>query len=138
MVKQLAVFVENETGSLSRVTEVLKDNNINIRALASFDSPEFGILRMIVDKTGEAKRILTENHFIVKLSDVLAIELQDQPGALDAVLRILATEKMNVNYIYSFVLRGVKEPLMIMNLDDCEKAAQVLRANGVTVVDEIQ
>ncbi len=137
MVKQLSVFVENERGSLAKVTEVLKESNINIRALATFDSPEFGIMRMIVDKTGEAKKALSENHFIVKLTDVLAIELQDKPGDLDRVLKLLAAAEMNVNYIYSFVLRGVKEPLMIMNLDDLEGAAKLLRENGVIVTDEI-
>ena len=81
---------------------------------------------------------LEENHFIVKLTEVLAIELEDKPGELNRVLGILAQENQNVNYIYSFVLRGVKEPLMIINLDDLAGATALLQKNGVKVVDSIQ
>ena len=137
MVKQLSIFVQNEAGSLARVTKVFKENQINIRAIASFDSPEFGILRTIVDQPETAKKVLEENHFIVRLTDVLAIELEDKPGELDRVLSILAKENQNVNYIYSFVLRGVKEPLMIINLDNLAGATELLQKNGVKVVDSI-
>ncbi len=137
MVKQLSVFVENEVGSLAKVTRVLRENNISIRAIASFDSPEFGILRLIVDKTGEAKRVLTENNFIVKLTDVLAIELVDKPGELDRVMWILADAKLEINYIYSFVLRGHKEPLMIINLDRMEEAEKVLLQNQINVTTKL-
>lgn len=135
--KQLSIFVENETGSLSKVTGVLKDSGINIRAIASFDSPEFGILRMIVDKPGEAKNVLAEHHFIVKMTDVLGIELEDTPGGLDRVLKALAENNLNINYIYSFVLRGVKEPLMILNIDNMKEAEKLLKSQGITVVEEL-
>ncbi len=137
MVKQLSVFVENEVGSLAKVTRVLRENNISIRAIASFDSPEFGILRLMVDKTGEAKRVLTENGFIVKLTDVVAIELVDKPGELDRVMWILADARLEINYIYSFVLRGQSEPLMLMNLDRMEEAEKVLMENGVMVTEKL-
>ena len=70
MVKQLSIFVQNEAGSLARVTGVFKENQINIRAIASFDSPEFGILRTIVDQPEAAKKVLEENHFIVRLTEI--------------------------------------------------------------------
>lgn len=137
MVKQLSIFVQNEAGSLAKVTKVFKENQINIRAIATFDSPEFGILRTIVDQPEKAMQVLEENHFIVKLTNVLAIELEDKPGGLDTVLGVLAQQQLSINYIYSFVLRGVKEPLMIINLDDLEGATALLKKNGVKVVDAV-
>ncbi|MGB8454514.1 MAG: ACT domain-containing protein [Anaerocolumna sp.] len=67
MLRQLSVFVENEVGSLAKITSVLRENGINLRAISSFDSPEFGIMRMIVDKPEHTKEILTSKGFVVKI-----------------------------------------------------------------------
>lgn len=134
--KQLSVFVENEIGSLAKVTSVLRENKVNLRAIASFDSPEFGILRMVVDKPGFTKEVLTSNGFVVKVTEVLAIELEDKPGNLDNVLHIISEAGLNVNYIYSFVIRDTKAPLMVINLDNLEKAFIILKEHGIKVVDQ--
>ena len=70
MLKQLSVFVENRSGSLMNVTNALLDADINIRAISSFDTPEFGILRLIVDQPAEAKAALTARGFVVRVGDV--------------------------------------------------------------------
>lgn len=134
--KQLSVFVENEIGSLSKVTSVLKENGINLRAIASFDSPEFGILRMVVDKPEYTKEVLTHNGFVVKVTEVLAIELEDKPGNLDKVLHVISEAGLSINYIYSFVIRNAKEPLMVMNLDNLEKASEILKEHGIKVISQ--
>lgn len=136
MLKQLSVFVENEIGSLSKVTAVLKENGINLRAIASFDSPEFGILRLIVDKPDLTKDILTQKGFVVKVTEVLAVELQDKPGNLDKVLHIISEAGICINYIYSFVIRTEKVPLMVMHADDMGKAEAILKQHDIRVADE--
>lgn len=136
MLKQLSVFVENEIGSLGKVTTVLRENGINLRAIASFDSPEFGILRIIVDKPKLTKEILTQKGFVVKVTEVLAIELEDKPGDLDRVLHIISEAGLCVNYIYSFVIRNDKAPLMVVHLDDMKKAEMMLKERGIKVVDQ--
>lgn len=133
MLEQLSVFVENKVGSLYRVTSVLKENDINIRAVATFDAPEFGILRMVVDKPQLAKEKLMEKNFLVKLTNVIAVNLEDRPGELDRVLGVIAEAGLNLNYVYSFVIRNEKTPLMVMNIDDLEIATQILTENGVKV-----
>lgn len=133
MLKQLSVFVENEIGSLHRVTSTLRKNDINISAIATFDSPEFGILRAIVDKPELAREKLIEEGFIVKTTNVIAVNLEDRPGELDRVLGIIANAGLNLNYVYSFVIRNSKTPLMVMNIDDLEIATQILTENGVKV-----
>ncbi len=136
MIRQLSIFVENEVGSLARITTALKDNNINLRAISSFDSPEYGIMRLIADDPAKTKEVLNQLGFAVKITEVIAVELEDEPGALDNVLHILANAGISVNYIYSFVLRKNNAPLMILNMADMEVAESILVRHGVKVVGE--
>ncbi len=136
MIKQLSVFVENEVGSLGKVTTVLKENKINLRAIASYDTPEFGILRLIVDKSDKTKEILTQKGFVVKVTEVIAVELEDKPGDLDNVLHIISEAGICINYIYSFVIRNDKTPLMVIHVDDMEKGETILKLHGIRVVDQ--
>jgi len=136
MIKQLSVFVQNEIGSLAGVTTVLKDNNINLKAIASFDTPEFAILRIVVDQPEKAKKFLSESGFAVKMTEAVAVELEDKPGALDGMLHVIAEAKLGVNYIYSIVLRSGKAPLMIINTDDLARTAKVLREKRYSVAEQ--
>lgn len=131
MLKQLSVFAENEVGNIAKVTTVLRENNINLRAIASFDSPEFGILRMIVDKPDKTKEILTHKGFVVKITDVIGVELEDRPGGLDHVLNLIADAGISVNYIYSFVIKKDTAPVMVMHVNNMESALNVLKTNGI-------
>jgi hypothetical protein len=136
MIKQLSVFVQNEIGSLAGVTTVLKNNKINLRAIASFDTPEFAILRIVVDQPEKAKELLTSGGFAVKMSEAVAVELEDKPGVLNDMLHVIAEAKLGINYIYSIVLRNGKAPLMIVNTDDLKKTASVLKENGYIVAEQ--
>lgn len=136
MIKQLSVFVENRTGSLMDVTKALTEAHINIRAVASSDTPEFAILRLVVDQAEEAKEYLLSKGFIVRISEVIGVELQDEKGNLNHMLSILAEGEVSINYIYSFVIRDGKAPVMIFHTDDVEKAVSILGLANVKVVDE--
>lgn len=136
MIKQLSVFVENRPGSLMKVTSALTEAHINIRAIASFDTPEFGILRLVVDKPAEAKAYLTGKGFVVRIHDVIGVELKDEKGNLNRMLSILADGEININYIYSFVIRENRAPVMVFNTDDYEKAARVLEEADVKIAEE--
>lgn len=136
MIKQLSVFVENRTGSLMDVTKALTEAHINIRAVASFDTPEFAILRMVVDKAEEAKEYLTSKGFVVRVSEVIGVELEDQKGNLNNMLTILAEGHVSLNYIYSLVIRDEKAPVMVFHTDDYEKTAQILKQANVKMVSD--
>lgn len=136
MIRQLSVFVQNEIGSLAGVTTVLKDNMINLRAIASFDTPEFAILRIVVDQPEKAKELLSASGFAVKMSEAVAVELEDKPGVLNDMLQVIADAKLGINYIYSIVLRNKKAPLMIVNTDDLPKTAAVLKEFGYIVAEQ--
>ena len=136
MVRQISVFVENQPGSMMNVTSVLTEAHVNIRAISTFDTPEFGIMRLIVDNPVRAKEALTEKGFVTRVSEVIGAELKDEKGNLNQMLAILADGKINVNYIYSFVIREGKAPVMVFSTDNYEKAEKVLRAADVKLVEE--
>lgn len=136
MIRQISVFVENQPGSMMNVTSVLTEEHVNIRAISTFDTPEFGIMRLVVDDPVRAKESLTKRGFVTRVSDVIGAELQDEKGNLNQMLRILADGQINVNYIYSFVIREGKTPVMVFHTDDFERAENVLRAAEVKLVEE--
>lgn len=136
MIRQLSIFVENKPGSLMDVTSRLTEAQINIRAVATFDTPEFGILRLVVDKPAEAKGYLTERGYVVSIHEVMGVELEDKKGNLNQMLALLADSELNINYIYSFVIRDGRAPVMVFNTDDYEKATQILKGADVKIVEE--
>ena len=136
MIKQISVFVENQPGSMMRVTSVLTESHVNIRAISTFDTPEFGILRLVVDDPAKAKESLTQKGFVTRVNDVIGAELKDEKGNLNQMLKILADGEINVNYIYSFVIREEKAPVIVFHTDDFQKADQVLKDAEVKPVEE--
>ena len=121
---------------MMRVTSVLTESHVNIRAISTFDTPEFGTLRLVVDDPAKAKESLTQKGFVTRVNDVIGAELRDEKGNLNEMLRILADGKINVNYIYSFVIREEKAPVIVFHTDDFQKAEQVLKRAEVKLVEE--
>lgn len=136
ILQQLSVLIENKKGSLAEVTALLKDHDINLRAIAAFDTPDYGILRMIVDYSQKAKDVLQINGYQVTLTDVIAVELEDQKGALNGVLSVLEKEDITIEYIYSFVIRNHAGPLMILKVNPLEPAITILGENSIKVASK--
>lgn len=136
MIRQLSIFIQDEIGSVAGVTAILKDNNINLRAIASFDTPQFAILRIVVDKPEEAKRLLIDSGFAVTVSEAIAVELEDKPGVLHDLLQVIADAGFGVNYIYSIVFRNGKIPLIILNTDNLDKSKKILIQKGYSVAQQ--
>jgi len=136
MIKQISVFVENKPGRLAAVTEVLTKHDINIRAFTIADAGDFGIIRMVVDKTDEAYKALKEAGFTVRLTDVLALEVEDKPGALHRIAKALGDAGVNIDYVYAFTSEKHKA-LIIFRVDNKEKAKEILENLGVLFKGEI-
>ena len=135
MIRQISVFVENQPGSMMNVTSVLTETGVNIRAISTFDTPEFGIMRLVVDDPVSAKNSLTAKGFVTRVSNVIGVELKDEQGNLNQMLKILADGKINIDYIYSFVIREGKAPVMVFHTDDFEQAEKVLEAADVKIME---
>ncbi len=134
-INQLSIFLENKSGRLAEVTRILGNAHINIRALSIADSSDFGILRIIVDKVEDAISILKENHFTVSKTEVVAIEIKDEPGALANVLDILHKEAINVEYMYAFVDRSHENAIDVLKFDNIDRAISVLTKNSVALIE---
>ena len=134
-VKQISVFVENKFGRLANIIDALSKNNIDISALSIADTTDFGILRMIVDDAEKAVLVLKEEGVAVKLTDVIAVALDDKPGGLANVMTTLTENEITIDYMYAFVGKKHGKALMVVKTDDMEKAAQVLTGNHITVMN---
>lgn len=128
VIKQLSVFIENTKGRLERVTESLKEHNINIASFSLADTSEYGLLRMIVSDPEEGRRVLKEEGFSAKLNDVLAVKIAQKPGTLHEVLKCLSDAEISVEYMYTLATAG-KDTSIIMKLSDLEAGIKVLTAN---------
>lgn len=135
-IKQVSVFLENKTGRLWKALNTLKKEDIDIRALSIADTSEFGILRMIVSDPEKAKTSLEKEQFAVSLADVLAIEVEDQPGGLEEALDTLNNNDINVEYIYAFVEKKTQKALVVLRTEDNEGALKLLQDNGFSLIGQ--
>lgn len=124
--KQLSVFVKNEVGSLAEITTALGHGGFNIRAFAVYDTPDFGILRLIVDRPEEAYTYLKEKEFFCRLTEVIGLPLEDRPGVLNEILLKLRDAGVQVEYMYSIVIREGKVPMIILATAQMDKAKEAL------------
>jgi len=131
---QISVFLENRKGRLHDVCSLLGNHDINIRALTIAESPEFGILRLVVDNPKDAVDILRKKGFIAKLTDIVAVEVDDKPGGLARVLRIFYNNSINVEYMYGFVEKFSDKALLVFRFDSPDKAISVLKKNKINIV----
>jgi len=130
-VKQISVFLENKPGKLAQVTKILRENQIDLSAISIADTTEFGILRMIVNKPEEALIAIKAAGFPVSTTQVLAVEVADQPGGLDHALQILDKVGIVIEYLYSFIKRNGSKALILFRVDEPQRALEVLQSSGV-------
>lgn len=131
-VKQLSVFIENREGRLERVTEVLKQENINIVSLSLADTSEYGVLRMVVSDPDKGKKVLKDNGFSAMLTDVIAVRLPHEVGMLHKLLQVLYSADINIEYMYALAT-GKDNASMIVKASDPNEAVKVLEAQKMTV-----
>jgi hypothetical protein len=133
-VEQLSIFLENKAGRLAEVTRALSKADINIRALSLADTSEFGILRLIVNDHEKAKAVLKEQGFTVGRTHVVAVEVADRPGGLDAILQLLSAGGINVEYMYAFVQASGRDAALILRFDKTDEALELLAARKIPVI----
>ena len=138
MAKQISVFLENKAGRLARVTRVLGEAQINIRALSIADTSDFGILRIIVNDPDKAYAILKESGFTVSETEVIGVKVPDSPGGLAAILEQMSEEQLNIEYLYAFLSTVKEEALIIFKVEDIERAKNTFKAKGINFIDEGQ
>ena len=133
-IQQLSIFVENKSGRLAEITEVLAAAGIDIRAISVADTNDFGILRLIVDKPTEAVEALKQAGLTVSLTSVIAMGIDDKPGEFSKAMRILADSAIGVEYMYAFISRDRGKAYVILRVEDSEKAIDVLMRNNIKIL----
>jgi len=139
--KQISVFLENTAGRLCEVTRTLAKAGINLRAINIADTAEWGILRLIVDKTDEAANVLDAAGFTIKLTTVAAVEIEDKPGSLDTLIEAIQKSGINIEYLYaslgSSVSKDSGKAVVVFKLKDHEKSSALLEKSGFKLVERL-
>jgi hypothetical protein len=129
-VKQLTVFLENQTGRLAEVARILRDADINLQGFSTTEARDYGILRLVVSDTDAARQKLKEAGFTTHIAEAICIKVEDRPGELYKILDILANAKINIDYVY--VIAGTR---LVLSVSDIPKTESILRENNVVVCD---
>ena len=134
MAYHLSIFVVNEPGKLEKITRVLADNGLNIRAFCVASAGEFGVLRVLVNDPERGYAALKENHFTVTKRRILVALIDDKPGALHDILITLSSNRVNVEDCYGFVLEEGKKAAIVFEVEKFPEAEKVLAATTIQLV----
>ena len=135
-IKQLSVFAENKPGAIVEITDALAARDIDIRAMSIADTQNFGVLRLIVSDVNAARDALHEIECIVSVTDVVCVEMSDRPGSLADIIKLLAENDINIEYMYAFVAVSREHAYTVFRVSDNERTEQVLAAAGVKVAND--
>ena len=127
-VKQLTVFLENQTGRLAEVARILRDSEINLQGFSTTEARDYGILRLVVSDTDRARQKLKEAGFTTHIAEAICIKVEDRPGELYKILDILANAKINIDYVY--VIAGTR---LVLSVGDIPKTEDILKKNNVVI-----
>jgi len=133
-IHQLSIFIENRSGTLIKVLDALKEAKIQIIASTIADTAEYGIYRLICSEPMRACEELKKAGVAVALSDVFAIEIDDQPGRAADAVKTFSEAGISIAYMYSFLLRG--KGILVFRTDDNEKTVSIITANNLKSIDE--
>lgn len=135
-IKQLSIFVENREGTLVTITDAIAKANVDIRAMSVADTNDFGIFRLIVTDYDKAKAALEEANCFVSITEVVGVAVDDEPGGLAKVIKILADNNINIEYMYAFITISRKFAYVVLRVADNEAAEKILLEHGIKLVSE--
>ncbi len=132
IIKQLSIFLENRSGRLLEVTDIMGKEGINISALSLADTSEYGILRLIVSNPDKALEILKKNEFSVSLTDVICLCIKNKAGELSKALKTLSEEKISIEYMYAFS-KG-EQSFIVIRTENINKSVESLSKNNMELL----
>jgi len=137
MAHQISIFAENKPGRIEKITRILEEDQINIRAITISSSDNFGIIKLLVDRPDEAYRGLAEAGFSVYKREIIAVLMDDRPGGLHHVSRILGNEGVNIEDAYGFVIEDRRRALLVMEVENIQAVQRLLDSRGLkSLTDE--
>jgi len=136
MPHQVSVFAENKPGKISRITEVLCRNNINIRAITISDSGDYGIVKLLLDKPVEGNECLKNEGIASTLKDIVAIIIDDSPGGLHRAASLLSSRNINVEDAYGFTIREKNQAVFVFQVADIPLTEKILKEAGFVIITD--
>ena len=133
-IHQISVFLENRTGQLAEITQLLAQNQVNLRAISIAETADYGVARMIVDDCQKASSILLEHGDILSMTPVWAVEVPDRPAGLAELLAVLAENHIDVEYMYSLFSHDSGYAYMVLRISDEALFAKAVEASGIRIV----
>ncbi len=137
-INQLSLFIENKSGTLNAVCKVLAENNLSIITLSLADTEQFGIMRLIIEDWQKAKDVLEIAGFVVKITEVVALPVDDSPGGLAALLTALDANEINVEYMYAFTYKYNDKALIVFRFEDTNSAVTALENSSIDTVSTVE
>jgi hypothetical protein len=137
-IHQLSVFLENKPGRLRTACAELAAHGISIVTLSLADTEQFGILRLIVEDWQKARTTLENAGCIVKVTEVLAIEVTDEPGGLARILDTVDRASLNIEYMYAFAEKRGGKAVLVFRFEDPDTALRVLKNGGINVLENVK
>lgn len=135
LVKQVSAFIENKAGRLNEIADVLAKSNIDISALTLADTTDYGIVRMIVSDPEQAVLALRESGVICKITETLAVAIDDAPGGFAKGLKTLTDNGIEIKYMYACISHEKGKALMIISVDQPEKAQELIASTDAGKVN---
>ncbi len=133
-IKQVSIFLENKPGHLNHASKVIADAGINLVTLSLSDTEQFGILRIIVKDWQQAEKILLDAGFVVKVTDVIAAEVDDTPGGLHKILNVIENSDINIEYMYAYTVKRDNKAVLMFRFDDADQALTILEKGGISII----
>jgi hypothetical protein len=136
MAHQISVFVENKPGRLERVTEILAKARVNIRAFTVSSSYEYGVMKFLVDKPDKALEAIRSQGIPANKREILAVLMDDRPGGLHRIARVLSQRKLNIEDAYGFVIEDKKQAVLVVDVEKIGEAKRALKEEGFTTLSD--
>ena len=133
-IPQISVFLENKAGQLADITNILSQNQVNMRAINIAETADYGVLRLIVDDAAKASSILLEQGFILTMTPVVGVAVPDTPGRLSKVLGVISGAGIDVEYMYSVFGQKDGQACMIFRVADTDGLTEVLEKSGIDTI----
>jgi hypothetical protein len=134
IIKQISIFMENTTGRLADVADLLAQAGINLRAISIADTTDFGILRMVADQPDEAVRLLKEAGFTARETDVIGVEVPDHPGELARIMALFRDEGVSIEYLYASLEHKEDKAVIVLKVDDIDAGLAMLEKHGFSTI----
>jgi hypothetical protein len=136
MAFHLSIFVQNKPGQLEKITKILADNQINLKAFSMASAGDYGVVKVVVNDLEKAYQLLKQENITASKRKILIAKVPDRPGGLYNLLTLLSANKVNIEDCYGFVIENRREAAIVIEVEKYPIAEEILRSHDVTILSD--